>query len=165
MATKELTRTKDDERAPATPARQSVLAFDPFSFLQSEIDRVFDSFNGDIRRRSGAVRGFWPSLEVKEDDSTIDISAELPGMEEKDVEVTVSDNRLTIRGEKKTERDEKSKNYRLVERSYGSFERSVDLPAGVDPSRVKASMKSGVLHVAIPKPAGSRAKKIPISKD
>lgn len=100
----------------------------PFDLLQTEIDRVFDAFNG--WPPAFTERAFSPSMEVVETDNAIEVSTELPGMDEKDVEISVSDNVLTIRGEKKFEKDEKKKNYRLVERSYGSFERSVALPQG-----------------------------------
>jgi HSP20 family protein len=83
-------------------------------------------------------------------------------MEEKDVEVTLADNILTIRGEKKAEKEEKEKDYRLVERSFGSFSRSFEVPAGVDPSAIKATIDKGVLTVKFPKPAKADEKKIPV---
>lgn len=113
-------------------------ARDPFSFLQSEIDRLFDSFSGAGFRRPVGMQEVWPRLEVKECDGLIEVAAELPKVDEKNIEVNVTDSRLTIRGEKKPERDEKTKSYRLVERSFGTFERSIALPSGVDTSKVKA---------------------------
>ncbi|HCE22108.1 MAG TPA: heat-shock protein, partial [Hyphomonas sp.] len=88
-------------------------ARDPFSFLQSEIDRLFDSFSGAGFRRPVGMQEVWPRLEVKECDGLIEVAAELPRVDEKNIEVNVTDSRLTIRGEKKPERDEKTKSYRL----------------------------------------------------
>jgi HSP20 family protein len=101
-------------------------------------------------------------MDVTETDKEIEITAELPGLEEKDVEVNVADNVLTIRGEKKAEKEEKSKNYQIVERSYGAFARTVELPDGVDPAAVKASIAKGVLKVTVPKPAPAKATKVEI---
>jgi HSP20 family protein len=92
--------------------------------------------------------------------------AALPGVGEKDVEVVLSEGRLTIKGEKKQEKEEKKKSYHLVERSYGSFARSIGLPFAADPDQVKASFAKGVLSVTVPKPPEVKAKekKIPIGK-
>jgi HSP20 family protein len=103
-----------------------------------------------------------PSTDVTETDKEIEISAELPGLEEKDVQVNLADGVLTIRGEKNAEKEEKDKNYRLVERSYGSFERSIALPEGVKSEDVKASIAKGVLTVKVPKPALAQARKIEV---
>ena len=93
----------------------------PFMSLQREIDRLFDDFTRGFPTFSGGGTGeLLPSMDVTETDKQIEITAELPGLEEKDVQVNVADNVLTIRGEKKAEKEEKDKNYRLVERSYGS---------------------------------------------
>ena len=101
-------------------------------------------------------------MDVTETDKEIEITAELPGLEEKDVQVNLADNVLTIRGEKKAEKEEKDKNYRLVERSYGSFVRSLQLPDGVNANAIKASIDKGVLKVTVPKPAPAQAKKIDV---
>jgi HSP20 family protein len=101
-------------------------------------------------------------MNVSETDGEIEFTAELPGMDAKDIEVTLSDNILTIRGEKKSEKEEKEKDYHLVERSFGSFSRSFELPGGAAPSAIKATMDKGVLTVKFPKPAQPEAKKIEI---
>ena len=101
-------------------------------------------------------------MDVSETDKEIEITAELPGLEEKDVQINVSDNILTIRGEKKAEKEQKDKNYRLVERSYGSFERSLELPDDVNADGIKASIDKGVLKVVVPKPAPAQSKKIEV---
>ena len=97
----------------------------PFSLLHQEIDRLFE---GVTRNIPGFATATMPSMDISETDKVIEITAELPGLEKKDVELNVADNLLTIRGEKKNEREEKNKDYHLVERSYGSFSRSVELP-------------------------------------
>ncbi|WP_370455213.1 Hsp20/alpha crystallin family protein [Pseudolabrys sp. FHR47] len=103
-----------------------------------------------------------PSIDVVETDKEIEITAELPGLEEKDVQLNVADNLLTIRGEKKAEKEDKGKDYRIVERSYGAFERTLELPPGVDADAIKASIAKGVLTVTVPKPAPAQAKKIEV---
>ena len=138
----------------------------PFLSLQREIDRLFEDFTSGFptmpRFASGNGGSLMPSTDVTETDKEIEITAELPGLEEKDVQVNFADGVLTIRGEKKAEKEEKDKNYRLVERSYGSFERSIALPEGVKPEDVKATIAKGVLTVTVPKPAPAQAKKIEV---
>lgn len=130
-----------------------------FAALQQEIDRLFESFT---RNFSNAGTQVVPNMDVSETDKEIEITAELPGLEEKDVQLNVADNRLTIKGEKKSQREEKDKDYRLVERSYGSFTRALELPAGVNADNIKATISKGVLKVVIPKPAPAQTKKIDI---
>jgi HSP20 family protein len=109
----------------------------PFSFLQQEIDRLFDGFGRNFP--AFATTGTTlPSMDVSETDKAIEIVAELPGLEKKDVELNLTENLLTIRGEKKNEREEKNKDYHLVERSFGSFSRAVELPQGVKAEDVSA---------------------------
>ena len=135
----------------------------PFVSLQREIDRLFENFNRGFPKFTGSngnISMLVPSTDVTETDKEIEITAELPGLEEKDVQVNLADGVLTIRGEKNAEKEEKDKNYRLVERSYGSFERSIELPDGVKPEDVKATIAKGVLTVKVPKPAP--AKKIEV---
>jgi HSP20 family protein len=92
--------------------------------------------------------------------------AEMPGLERKDVEISLENDMLTIRGEKKVEREneDKDKSYHLIERNYGVFYRVLQLPPGVDPSKVQATMANGVLKVTLPKPARSEAKKIEVKE-
>jgi HSP20 family protein len=87
----------------------------------------------------------------------------LPGLEENDIEINFTDGVLTIRGEKKSEKDQKDTDYRLVERSYGVFSRAVELPPGIDPTNIQASLVNGVLTVTVPKPAASVTKKIEVN--
>jgi HSP20 family protein len=135
----------------------------PFMSLQREIDRLFDDFSrGFPSFTDTGATALMPSMDVTETDKEIEISAELPGLEEKDVQVNVADNLLTIRGEKKAEKEQKDKNHRLVERSYGMFERRLELPDGVNADAIKASISKGVLKVTVPKPAPAQAKKIDV---
>jgi len=141
-------------------------ADNPFVSLQKEIDRLFDDFGRGFPTfpafGNGGMNNMVPTMDVAETDKEIEITAELPGLEEKDVQINLSDNVLTVRGEKKAEKEQKDKNYRLVERSYGSFERSLELPEGVNPDAIKATIDKGVLKVVVPKPAPAQAKKIEV---
>jgi HSP20 family protein len=101
-------------------------------------------------------------MDVTETDKEIEVTAELPGLEEKDVEINYADGVLTIRGEKKAEKEEKNKTHHLIERSYGSFSRTLELPAGTDPNKIKASINKGILKVAVEKPAAKEVKKIEV---
>jgi len=138
-------------------------ADNPFLSLQQEVDRLFDDFSrGFPTLGAGLTGSMLPTMDVAETDKEIEITAELPGLEEKDVQINVTDDVLTIRGEKKAEKEEKDKNYRLVERSYGSFERSLELPKGVNLDAIKASIDKGVLKVSVPKPAPAQVKKVEV---
>jgi HSP20 family protein len=141
---------------------------DPFDSLQREVERVFDEFargfpGFGLRATSPAgVPDLMPRMDVSETDKEFEITAELPGLEEKDVQVNFADGVLTIRGEKKSEKEQKDKNYHLVERSYGSFSRALELPEGVNPDSIQARIANGVLSVCVPKPAPAQAKKIDV---
>ncbi len=134
----------------------------PFMSLQREIDRLFDDFTRGFPTFGNGKADLLPSMDVTETDKQIEITAELPGLEEKDVQINVADNLLTIRGEKKAEKEEKDKDYRLIERSYGSFERTLELPDGVNTDAIQASIAKGVLKVTVPKPAPAQSKKIDV---
>jgi HSP20 family protein len=134
----------------------------PFGSLQREINRLFEDFTAGFPGFGGGTRDLAPTMDVAETDKQIEITVELPGLEEKDVQINLSDNTLTIRGEKKAEREQKDKDYHLVERSYGSFSRTLELPAGVNADDIKATISKGVLAVTVPKPAPAQVKKIQI---
>jgi HSP20 family protein len=143
--------------------------WEPFGSLRRDMERLFEDFSRDVGWGVPAAAGGGgtaPRIDVSETEGEIRIEAELPGVEEKDVEVVLSNGRLTIKGEKKQEKEEKKKDYHLVERSYGSFARSIGLPFEADPSQVKATFAKGVLNITVPKPAEVKAKekKIPIGK-
>ena len=151
---------------PVTPqravARQET---NPFAFLQQEIDRLFEGFGRNFPAFVTGSTGSTalPRMDVSETDKAIEVTAELPGLEAKDVQLNLADNILTIRGEKKAEKEEKNKAYRLVERSYGSFERSLALPPGINADAITASMSKGVLKIALPKPAATQSQKVKIN--
>ncbi len=144
------------DRSPGRPAAN------PFSALQQEIDRLFDGFTRGLPSFSSASYPLVPNMDVAGTDKEIEITADLPGLEEKDIQLNAADNLLTIRGEKKNQREEKDKDYHLVERTYGSFMRTVQLPAGVNLDSIKATIANGVLKVTVPKPAPAQSKKIDI---
>jgi HSP20 family protein len=150
-------------------------AWGPFATLRKEVDRLFDDFGDDFWRRPfRSLSGFersWPkkfvaspAVDVTETDKSYEISAELPGMDEKNVEVNVANGGITIKGEKKDETEEKKKDYYVSERRYGSFERFLALPEGVNADKIEATFKNGVLKVTLPKTAEAQkpAKKIEI---
>jgi HSP20 family protein len=136
---------------------------DPFAAMQREINRVFDDFGRGPLARS-ANGDVSPRIDVAETDGQIEVTAELPGLDEKDIDVVLHDDILTIRGEKKSEREEKRKDYHLVERSFGSFARSIRLPFEADSEAIKANFNKGLLKIAINKPAQVKEKtvKIPV---
>jgi HSP20 family protein len=134
----------------------------PFEFdrIRREMDRPWDSFlEGGPMRRTGE---WLPSIDVSETKSDLVIKAELTGMDPKDIDISLSDGLLTIKGEKKQEREEKEENYHLVERSYGSFTRSVRLPKEVQSDKITASFKNAVLRVTLPKSEEAKKKEIKI---
>ena len=140
---------------------------DPFRALQRRMDRLFDDFAGDYHWPFTNGRGaMTPTIDVSETDKEMTVEAELPGVDEKDIDVTLTDNLLTIKGEKKQEKEEKKKDYHLTERSYGSFSRSMTLPFDADPAKIRAAFKDGVLTITLPKPPEVKAKvkKIAIGK-
>lgn len=141
----------------------------PFYSLQRQMNSLFDDFfrGFDIAPRGFAAGGlgvFSPSIDVKESDKDFTIRAELPGVEEKDIEVTVTENAVTIKGEKKEEKEDKGKNYYYMERSYGSFNRVIPLDTEAESDKAEASFKNGVLNITIPKSQTAKAKgtKVPI---
>jgi HSP20 family protein len=130
---------------------------DPFMSLHREVNRLFDEalrgFGQPLVAGESAAGGtFVPArMDVSETDSDVRVRAELPGVSEKDVEVTLDDDLLTIRGEKRLERKDEKENFHFVERSYGTFQRSLRLPFAADPDRVQANFENGVLTVTVPK--------------
>jgi HSP20 family protein len=141
--------------------------WEPFSSMRRDMERLFEDFSRGFGWGPPAgAQTAAPRIDVSETETELNIEAELPGVDEKDVEVVLSNGRLTIKGEKRHEKEEKKKDYHLVERSYGSFARTLGLPFDVDPEQVRASFDKGVLKVTVPKPAevASKEKKIPIGK-
>ncbi len=133
---------------------------DPFLSLHREIDRIFDDFSRGFRMPSPMFgeAGIATRIDVSETETEIQVTAELPGVDEKDVEVNLSDNVLSIKGEKKSEREEKEKDYHLVERTFGAFQRDIPIPYDIDMDKVDAKFAKGVLTVTMPKPPEAKAK-------
>jgi HSP20 family protein len=143
--------------------------------MRDQMDRLFHSFTNGwpalggetaLREQStGLGLGHMPKVETSEDDKQFEISVELPGVDEKDVSVSVDRGVLSIKGEKKAEREEKKKDFHLTERSYGSFERSFHLPEAADQQKISADFDNGVLKVVVPKSATNKPseRKIAIS--
>jgi HSP20 family protein len=156
-------------RNPLTPFRSGgglLGGADPFLSLHREMNRLFDDvFRGMPAggAQGGTGQFIQAHMNVSETDKEIRITAELPGVSQDDVEVNLDDDVLTIRGEKKFEQQDEKENFHFVERSYGTFQRSVRLPFPVDPEQVRASFENGVLTVMLPKSAlQERARKIQI---
>ena len=140
--------------------RRSVVGSEdnPVTALRNEVNRIFDDFYDGLNvpsmdRMRASMARFNPKTDVKETDKEIQVTTELPGMAEDDVDVTISDDVLTIKGEKKEEKkdEDKERNYYRTECSYGSFERSVPLPTEVDVDKADAVFKNGVLKLTVPK--------------
>lgn len=155
------------------PAAQTPSIWQPLESLRGEIDRVFDDFARGFGRPLFG-RGFFdlepfrrfdrqlavnaPAVDLVEKEDRYLVTAELPGIDEKDVDVKIADNILTIKGEKKEEREEREKGRYLSERRYGAFTRSFQLPTGVDEAKIEATFEKGVLTVTLPKTAEAKAK-------
>ena len=134
----------------------------PLISLRREMDRLFDDFFHAPLAGLGRGMAAWPSVEVNETETEIRITAEVPGMAEKDVELLLEDGVLTLRGEKKSETQDKDRGY--SERYYGRFERRIALPAGVNEEGAKADFRDGVLTVTLPRSADSaRGRRIAIN--
>jgi HSP20 family protein len=135
---------------------------DPFTTMQREMERLFDEFRGV---RGGLYEaGFAPAVNVRQTEKGVEVTAELPGIDEKNVEVSIAENALTIRGEKKEEKEQKEGGWQISERSFGSFVRTIPLPVEVDEDKVSAQFKNGVLTVMLPAAADAerKAKKIEV---
>lgn len=148
----------------------SVDPWAPLARFRGEMDNLFERFFGDVWGTSmleslPARLGWGPRIDLAESENEITVKAELPGVEPNEVSVDVIGNTLTIRGEKKQEKEEKRENYHCVERQYGSFHRSVQLPASVDPNKVEAVFKNGVLTITMPKRPEAKAKRITVKTE
>jgi len=143
------------------PAQSNVP--DVWHSFRGEMDRLFDRFGFPSLRRVFDMEPSWrpassfsfsaPAIDMSEDDKAYRISAELPGIDAKDIDVSVSGDTLILKGEKRQEKEEKDKNYHFSERSYGSFQRSFQLPSRIDQNKVAADFSKGVLTITLPKTA------------
>jgi HSP20 family protein len=130
--------------------------------LRDEMDRLFDNFFTRSGERGAFDTPWAPTVDIYETKDSVIIDAELPGIKQSDIEVNVSENMLTIKGEKKQEKDTKEENFYRVERVYGSFSRTFTLPVGVHADKIKAVYKDGVLKITLPKAEEVKPKQIPI---
>ena len=151
-----------EEKRSAPPAPRFS---DPFSALRAEMEQLFDNFSfgrfpslPSVMAKSNGEGIMMPSVDVHENDKQIVIEAELPGIEEKDVTVTVQDGVLTVKGEKKFEKKEEKEDYHTMERRYGSFMRTMRLPDTADEEKISASIDKGILTVTVAKKPGSAPK-------
>lgn len=173
--------TKLPIKTEATPAAQVTKASDwqPFETLRNQVDRLFHDFQAGFLHAPSYrslldVEPFWrrdfgfnvtPAIDIVEKDKAFEVTAELPGLDVKNIDLQLSDNVLTIKGEKQEEKEEKAKDRYVSERRYGSFRRSLQVPGGVDADKIEASFKGGILTVSLPKSpeAQKKQKTIPIT--
>jgi HSP20 family protein len=140
--------------------------FREFSTLQNRMNRLFRetySGSGEGRDESLSTSSFAPAVDVYEDEHTVTLKIEVPGIDEKDIDIRLENNTLTVHGERKIEKEEKEENYRRVERQYGSFTRTFTLPTTVDSEKVSANYDKGVLKIALPKKAEAKPKQIKVN--
>jgi len=158
------------------PQSTKVAEWRPFEGLRNQVDRLFHDFETGFLQSPlyRDIDNFWqrdlgfavtPAIDIVEKDSHYEVTAELPGLDAKNIELQLSDGVLTIKGEKKEEKEEKTKDRYVSERRYGSFRRSLQVPSSVDADKIEASYKSGVLTVTLPKSAEAKNKQksIPIA--
>jgi HSP20 family protein len=157
---------KNEKMTGSTPT-----AWRPIENLRHEIDRLFNNFDrtlwhSPLGRSMLDVAPFWgrepiwaasPAVDIAETDKAYEITAELPGLDEKNIEVKFADGLLTIKGEKRDEKEEKKKDYYVNERHFGLFQRSFQVPDGVDVDKIEANFKKGVLAVTLPKSEQARS--------
>lgn len=166
---KDLVQTKKDERSHALVRPR--FGANQFSDLHRQMNELFENFYEDSMMPSLGIleKGnmLTPKFEVVETDDSFHVTAELPGIEQKDIEVNLDNNILTVKGEKKEEHEEKKKPYHLSERSYGHFQRSISVPDGIDREKIKAEFKKGILKINLPKTeqAKTKSKKIQVRSD
>jgi HSP20 family protein len=138
--------------------------FREFSTLQDRMNRLFrESYNEGGRDESLTTSSFAPAVDVYEDEHNVTLKIEVPGIDEKDIDIQLENNTLTVHGERKIEKDEKEENYRRVERQYGSFTRTFTLPPTVDGEKVSANYDKGVLKITLPKKAEAKPKQIKVN--
>lgn len=144
------------------PVRRSE---DPFWSLQNEVNRLFEDFwhgSGFGLPFLAEPSRFHPSIDVAETESEVRVTAELPGLEEKDFELHLAGDQLMIRGEKRTEHEESGRGWHSAERAFGSFQRAIQLPCEVDADKASAEYKNGVLTVRLPKQPGAAGRRITV---
>src|SRR5271165_2072229 len=134
-----------------------------FSSVQDRLNRLFNASFNEGRDEFLATSTFAPAVDVYEDEHNVTLKIEVPGIDEKDIDVRIENNTLTVHGERKIEKEEKEENYRRVERQYGSFTRTFTLPTTVDSEKVSATYDKGVLKISLPKKAEAKPKQIKVN--
>jgi HSP20 family protein len=146
----------------------AVVRWDPFrdlNLLQDRMNRLFDDAGRGWRTDEPAATTTWsPSVDIFETEGEIVVNAEMPGMERKDIALHLENNVLTLRGERKFQKETKEENYHRIERSYGNFSRSFSIPATVDEEKIRADYKDGVLKIVLPKKEQAKPKQIKIAE-
>jgi HSP20 family protein len=137
--------------------------FREFSTLQDRMNRLFRETQGNSQDESLTSSSFAPAVDVYEDEHNVALKIEVPGIDEKDIDVRIENNTLTVQGERKIEKEEKEQNYRRVERQYGGFTRTFNLPPTVDAEKVQADYDKGVLKITLPKKAEAKPKQIKVN--
>lgn len=138
--------------------------FREFSTLQDRMNRLFrESYGPEGRDESLTTSQFAPPVDVYEDEHNVVLKVEVPGIDEKDIDVRVENNVLTVHGERKVEKEEKEENFRRIERQYGSFTRTFSLPSTVDAERIQADYDKGILKIVLPKKAEAKPKQIKVN--
>ena len=137
--------------------------FREFVTLQNRMNRLFHDSYGDTREEALTTNTFAPAVDVYEDEHNVTLKVEVPGIDEKDIDVRIENNTLTVHGERKFEKEEKEENYRRVERQYGSFTRTFTLPQTVDQDSVQANYDKGVLKIQLAKKAEAKPKQIKVN--
>ncbi len=144
---------------------RSLMPWTGMTSLKQDMDRLFERFMEGKWEDFPALGEWAPSLDLSETKDSLVAKIEVPGMDPKDIQISLQENLLTIKGEKKQEKEEKDERYHRVERSYGAFTRSVRLPVAVDASRVNATFKNGLLAVTLPKTPAAKGTTIPIKAE
>ncbi len=138
--------------------------FREFATLQDRMNRLFrESYGPEGREEALTSTTFAPPVDVYEDEHSVSLKIEVPGIDDKDIDVRIENNVLTVHGERKFEKEEKEENFRRVERQYGSFTRTFSLPSTVDGERVSANYDKGILKITLPKKAEAKPKQIKVN--
>ncbi|MCX5886891.1 MAG: Hsp20/alpha crystallin family protein [Proteobacteria bacterium] len=136
--------------------------FDEFTTFRREMDRLWDRFFSERPALDMLEKGWEPTMDITETKSDLIVKAELPGIDPKEIDISLTGDTLTIKGEKQQEKEEKEENYYRIERSYGIFSRTIKLPMSVQNDRIKASYQHGVLKITLPKSEEAKQKQIKI---
>ena len=158
MKSKDLTNRSQEHDLDISPNTRDTR--NPLATMRAEMNRLMDRLFDDFNRPSTVFRSdlgsYTPQIDLNEDEESIEVKAEMPGMDEKDIDVSVNEDRLIIKGEKKEETEDKQKNQHFVERQYGYFQRAITLPSEIEAKEANASFKNGILKLHLPKSKEAR---------